>query len=215
VQPTFYARQAVVTLPLGVLQAGTVRFSPALRGKQLAAKRLHMGEVARVGLRFRTRFWEKIRPQEGGATLRRMGFLFSQDELFPTWWTQMPAKEPLLVAWSPSWHTKKLRGRTNAALISAALASLGKILAVPKTKLRKMLVEGHVHDWQADPFSLGVYSYVKRGGEPAQSELAVPVEGTLFFAGEATVRDGTNGTVHGAIESGLRAARELLKSAQA
>lgn len=206
------ARQAVITLPLGVLQSGTVRFVPALKRKQTAAKRLRMGEVIRVGLRFRKRLWEDIRPQSGGSTLRRMGFLFSQDEVFPTWWTQMPSHEPLLVGWSPGWHTAKLRARSTASLISAALGSLSKILDVPKVKLRKNLAHGHIHDWQADPFSLGAYSYVKRGGEPAQRELASPVGNTLFFAGEATVTDGTNGTVHGALTSGSRVAREVLKS---
>ena len=75
-----------------------------------------------------------------------------------------------------------------------------------------MLVDAHVHDWQADPVSRGAYSYIKRGGEPAEQELARPERSTLFFAGEAIVGDGTNGTVHGALQSGSRAARELLES---
>ncbi len=211
---TFSAKRAVVTLPLGVFQAGTVKFSPMLRKKQAAVKKLYMGEVIRVALRFRTRFWESIRPQPGAATLRRMGFLFSDDKNFPTWWTQRPAKEPLLIAWSPTWHTKESRGKTNAALVSTALASLAKILDMPKSKLRRLLLEGHVHDWQADPFSRGAYSYVCAGGESAQRELLRPEQQTLFFAGEACVEDGTNGTVHGALQSGSNAGRELLPGAK-
>jgi monoamine oxidase len=195
-----------------VLQAGTVKFSPVLRKKQVAMKKLRMGEVIRVGLRFRERFWEQIRPQAGGATLRRMGFLFSQDAVFPTWWTQMPSKAPLLVGWSPSWHTRNLAGKSATAIAKRALKSLGGILEMPEKELRAMLLESHVHDWQADPFSRGAYSYVKRGGEPAQQELARAEQATLFFAGEASAADGTNGTVHGALQSGTRAARELLKS---
>ena len=207
------ARQSVITLPLGVMQSGAVKFFPSLRRKQAAAKWLRMGEVIRVGLRFRGRFWEGIRPQAGGPTLRRMGFLFSKHEVFPTWWTQMPSHEPLLVAWSPSWHTQKLRGLSRAALANSSLTALSSILKISKRELRGLLVEAHVHDWQADPFSLGAYSYVKPGGEPGQRELAAAVQSTLFFAGEALVTDGTNGTVHGALESGVRAARELLKNA--
>lgn len=206
------ARRAVVTLPLGVLQAGAVKFSPALRKKEAAVKKLYMGEVVRVALRFRTRFWEKIRPQPGRANLQRMGFLFTQDSAFPTWWTQRPAKEPLLIAWSPGRHTKELRGLTNGALISTALVSLGKILCMPASRLRKLLIEGHVHDWQADPFCRGAYSYVRAGGESGERELARPELQTLFFAGEATVSDGTSGTVHGALSSGTRAASQVLKS---
>lgn len=56
-------------------------------------------------------------------------------------------------------------------------------------------------------------SYVPSGGLSAQAELAHPVGDTLFFAGEATNTEGHNGTVHGAIATGLRAASEVLGSA--
>ena len=69
-----------------------------------------------------------------------------------------------------------------------------------------------VCEWQSDPFALGAYSWVPVGAMPAQRALGRPVDGTLFFAGEATNADGFCGTVHGAIETGLRAARELLKA---
>jgi monoamine oxidase len=48
------------------------------------------------------------------------------------------------------------------------------------------------------------------GGIDAQAQLARPLEDTLFFAGEATNTEGHQGTVHGAIASGLRAAREII-----
>jgi monoamine oxidase len=66
-----------------------------------------------------------------------------------------------------------------------------------------------VHDWQADPYARGGYSYVRVGGTSAREELAQPLEGTLYFAGEATDVE-QSGTVGGALASGQRAARELL-----
>jgi monoamine oxidase len=68
------------------------------------------------------------------------------------------------------------------------------------------------HDWQADPFARGAYSYAAVGGMDAAAKLAEPVANALYFAGEATNSDGYNGTVHGAIATGLRAAKELLQS---
>ena len=65
-----------------------------------------------------------------------------------------------------------------------------------------------MHDWQADPFSRGAYSYTGVGGQRAHAALATPVAGTLFFAGEATSSDET-GTVSGAIVTGKRAAKEV------
>jgi monoamine oxidase len=70
-----------------------------------------------------------------------------------------------------------------------------------------------VHDWQADPYSSGAYSYIATGGMGAPQALADAIEGTLFFAGEAANKEGHNGTVHGAIGSGKRAAREVLAAA--
>lgn len=68
----------------------------------------------------------------------------------------------------------------------------------------------HVHDWNSYPFSRGAYSFVRVGGTRAPALLARPINGTLFFAGEATSPD-QSGTVPGAIESGRRAARQILE----
>ena len=68
----------------------------------------------------------------------------------------------------------------------------------------------HLHNWQADPLAGGAYSYVLVGGMGAQRLLAQPLAGTLFFAGEASEYEGHHATVHGAIASGRRAAREVL-----
>jgi monoamine oxidase len=65
------------------------------------------------------------------------------------------------------------------------------------------------HDWRADPWSRGAYSYARVGGAGAARALARPVEATLFFAGEATDTGGRTGTVEGALASGLRAARQV------
>ena len=68
-----------------------------------------------------------------------------------------------------------------------------------------------VHDWRRDPFSRGAYSYVRVGGEGAREDLAVPIAGTLFFAGEATDPE-ESGTVAGALRSGQRAAQQLIEA---
>ena len=67
-----------------------------------------------------------------------------------------------------------------------------------------------MQDWQADPYSRGGYSYVRVGGAGARERLGEPLEDTLFFAGEATDADEA-GTVAGALRSGQRAARRILR----
>jgi monoamine oxidase len=210
------AGRALITLPLSVLQAkagelGSVRFTPLLpQEKQRALQNLAMGKVARVVLTFRERFWEKLRPAPASKGLSNLCFLFSREPWFPTWWTTMPEEMPVITGWAPLPDAKRLAGQSNDVVIRKALQALGSLLSVSQNDLQNLLVRAYCHDWEADPFSRGAYSYVKVGGGTAQRDLGTPVEGTLYFAGEATDDRGHNGTVHAALASGYRAAREIL-----
>jgi monoamine oxidase len=81
---------------------------------------------------------------------------------------------------------------------------------VSQSELEKILEDAHFHDWQSDPFSLGAYSYGKAGANEAQQVLTEPIQDMIYFAGEATDTTGNNGTVHGAIASGYRAAKQIV-----
>ncbi len=62
------AKRAVITVPLGVLLAGDVEFSPKPDGVLRAAAQMRMGQVCRFTMRFRERFWEAMEPQpDAGA----------------------------------------------------------------------------------------------------------------------------------------------------
>ena len=211
--------RVLVTVPLSLLQmslgqTGVIRFTPALpREMTDALEKLEMGKVIRVVLRFRERFWDGIRPRGGTtATLSDMGFLFSQDEWFPTWWTTMPRKDPIITGWAPFRCAEKLSGKSHSFVVERSLRTLGGLVGVSFEELQALLEEGYFHDWQTDPFSRGAYSYGKVGANEAQRALVRPVEDTIFLAGEATDISGHNGTVHGAIASGHRAAAQILQT---
>jgi len=93
------------------------------------------------------------------------------------------------------------------------LQVLHHVFGVPVETLRDLVQVSFVHDWQSDPYRRGAYSYALADSKEAARRLAAPVRNTLFFAGEATDFSGHNGTVHGAIASGQRAATELLLTA--
>jgi monoamine oxidase len=216
---TYQASHVLITLPLGVLQAsprsyGAVRFTPALPAeKRKALSKLAMGKVIRVTLCFRERFWEDLHlPTNQPKSLSKLSFLFSDSELFPTWWTQMPKRTPVIVGWAPFHAADQLSGRGEDYITEKALQTLSTLLHVDFRKLQSQLKASYSHDWEADPFSRGAYSYVKVGGDNAQANLGKPIANTLFFAGEATDITGHHGTVHGAINSGQRAAREILRT---
>jgi monoamine oxidase len=202
----YQARHAVVTLPLGVLQARTVAFDPSPDRVLALADSLAMGAVVRVSLQFASKPWKSHDD---------LGFLFSPGEPIPTWWTPMPNPAPLLTGWVGGPKAcaldRRLEESRNArALEDIALAELAKIFGSSAASLRGSLLAAHRHDWQTDEFTLGAYSYAPAGAVAASVRMTEPVSGTLFFAGEHTDTEGHWGTVHAALTSGARAAAQIL-----
>jgi len=97
--------------------------------------------------------------------------------------------------------------------LERSLVALSEVLAVPRRELEDQLDASASHDWRADPFARGAYSYIGVSGNGAPRALGRPVDRTLFFAGEAT-NGAEIGTVAGALSSGRRAAREVLRVLQ-
>jgi monoamine oxidase len=192
---TARAPRVIVTLPLGVLQAGPLRF-PA---KRAALRKLGSGPVVRVAMRFHSAFWEKRAPG--------VAFFHSPDAPFPTFWTPLPMRAPLLTAWAGGPKAARLTGSSTRRLVDAALASVESVFG---KGVRAELAAAYPQDWMHDPYSRGGYSYLLVNGEGAREELAAPLDDTVFFAGEATDSDEA-GTVAGALRSGIRAARQAMR----
>jgi monoamine oxidase len=210
-QPTtVQARRAIVTLPLGVLQlaagaVGAVRFTPDPR-KQKALAGLATGPVIKVVLHFREPFWEHV----DAGRYRDAAFFHAPGAAVPTFWSTMPLRGSLLNAWTGGPNAARLSGKSEEELARLAIDSLQSGFG-KRVRLRRLLELAQLHDWQADPFARGAYSYVVAGGGSARKALAASVEGTLFFAGEASDTAGESGTVAGALQSGMRAARQVLR----
>lgn len=208
---TIDARTAIVTLPVGVLRHtgdDEIVFQLGLpAAKRDALEKLEMGQVVRLVLSFRTAFWERI----CDGRYRDVGYFWNQGSLFPVYWTQLPLRSELIVAWAGGPKATALRKLSHDELIETALDGFGALFD-ERTLARSEFEGGVTHDWNGDPFARGAYSYVAVGGGDARASLAAPVNGSLFFAGEATSGDGQGGTVNGALETGERAAREVLAS---
>ena len=214
----FNARRTVITLPLGVLQAadhqpGVVRFSPELpREKLEAVHALEMGHVVRIVLQFENRFWEDLDiPGNGAEDLSQLGFIHYPEAAVPTWWTMLPEKVPVLVGWMGGPAAEQFSSLDQDSVIAGAIESLMRIFGVTEQYLRSRFKASFMHNWQTDQFTRGGYGYVPVNAGDAQPALSRPVDNTLFFAGEAT-SVGHIGTVHGAIQSGHRAAKEVMSA---
>ena len=190
---SYTAQKAVVTLPLGVLKSGSVQIHPEPPSLRAGIDAMDMGRAARIVLRFRERFWDS-----------NMSFLHAEGEpVFRVWWTSQPIQAPLLTAWAGG-------PRADRADPSLAPQVIAKLFGKKLSEIEDQLEATYFHDWTADPYSRGAYSYVVAGGLPAADRLADPVEETLYFAGEHTDTTGNWGTVHAAIASGRRAAKQII-----
>ena len=203
----YTAEQAVIALPLGVLQQLGVLFDP-IPDTLLAANQLAMGPVRRFTLVFRERWWAAL----DEVKLPKLSFLFAHDAMPPVWWTAHPWESHTLTGWIGGPRSAAFDQFTREQVGDAACKELARIFAVPLPLLRSELVCCATHDWQADPLSCGAYSYVPAGALDAVLKMATPVQQTLYFAGEHTDTTGHWGTVHAAMRSGMRAAKQVLSS---
>ena len=200
--------QAIVAVPLSVLRGdpeaeGTLRLDPMPPTWDRALGSLEMGTAHRIVLRFETAWWiEADRPAPV--------FLHGKDEPFPVWWTSSPAEAPFVTGWVGGPNARSLSGKSIEQLIPLALASVSSIFGRSRAVLASQLRAAYCHDWTADPYARGTYSYGGVGAAEARKTLRRPVADTIFLAGEALVDEGRNATVPGALSSGLESAEALL-----
>ena len=201
---SYHSTRAVITVPLAVLQAQTIEFVPRPTEVLFHANRLKMGAVVRLTLVFKQKFWD-----------RSLSFLFAPGESPPTWWTPVPHEAPLLTAWAGGPKAELLLNLITAdgdagALRDQSLSTLAKIFKLPPSDIRQMLSSWHMHNWQSDTYARGAYSYVPVGALDAPAKMRIPVEDTLYFAGEHTDIAGHWGTVHAALAAGAGVADKII-----
>lgn len=200
---TFTAQKAVITLPLGVLQAPpahttALAFEPALTAQQFAIEQIGFGSVVKVVLQFTEPFWLKYNKQTG--------FLLSE-ETIPTWWTHLPDNDNLLTGWLGGPKTSRYTHSDNGVVLQDALQSLANIFRLPVDDIRSRLTASYIVTWQNNPASVGAYSYSKIFTSDARALLSEPIQDTLYFAGEG-LYDGVNG---GTVEAALQSAADMIK----
>lgn len=206
----FRSPSAVITVPLGVLQAGSPRFNPPVMEKQTSAQQLGNGEVIKILLSFRDTFWAHPKTKMLiGQDLSKMFFLFS-DAVIPTWWTQYPNTNPLLTGWLSGAAARKRKYYSGEELFREAIGALSYIFRISEQNLWLSLRARKVVHWSQDPFARGAYAYAVPGGNKWISTLERPVESTLFFAGEIFAPEAGIGMVEAAIVSGMKTSRQLL-----
>ena len=197
------SRYAILTVPLGVLKAGAIDFDPPLPAtKRAAIERLGFGNAFVLHLRVR-----------GGSAVRRLGDFRNlwgdTSTSFKRLAVPLSNGDAVVSAFTTGQEARRRSRLDTRELVEAARAEWEAI--TPTGVTLGDVVDQVVHRWPVDPWVRGAYSFFPPGvGLDARRALAAPVDRRLFFAGEATHAGGASATIHGAIETGERAARELL-----
>ena len=192
---------AVVTLPLGVLKAGAVSFTPPLSPtRERALNGLGMGNLHKTFLEFPRVFWDDAQTID----------IVRGEPLFPEFINiARECGRPILLALHAGPAASRLAAMARDDIAREALAALR--IAYPDAAPPRAVTTSA---WEHDPWCRGGYSYMAVGGSPAcREQLAAPA-GRLYFAGEHT-HAAYPATTHGAYLSGRRAARRLIARAGA
>lgn len=205
----FTARAALITVPPVLLETETpasISFEPPL-GKNINL--IGNSRVIKIVVQFSENFWERANIENSGEDNLEFGYLYCDEAEISTWWCQHPVVSPILTGWVTGDDCSKVPD-SDFELRSMIARSLQIVFGIEAESIAQMMSAVYWHDWNNDPYSLGAYSYRLANGDEQSAHLAEPLANTLFFAGEATHTGGASGTVHGAVETGWRAAKEIL-----
>jgi monoamine oxidase len=202
---THEAAAAVVTVSLGVLQARRIAFDPPLPEEKVRAiDALGWGHVQKPLLVFDEGLRHTVLGKATSLASGAGSFYF------------LPyhgrTRGPIVIeGFLAGGMARSLAGKPEAEALDAVLKDLEAMTRI--ADLRSHLLRARFVDWSSDPDIRGGYTFPKIGGGLAQRRiLAEPLDGVLFFAGEATHYAGEYATVHGALDSGERAAHEVVRS---
>jgi monoamine oxidase len=192
---TLTAGAAIVTVPTNLIAQEAIRFHPALPEKRDAAAGLPLGLADKVMLALQE---PSDLPKDGslrGATMRtRMGTYHLR-----------PFGQPCIEGFFGGTFAQELEDAGDGAIAAHSIDEIASFLGNDYRRKLKPLEESR---WAHDPFARGSYSHALPGHTGKRAVLAAPVDGRLFFAGEATSPNFFS-TAHGARDSGERAAQEV------
>lgn len=198
----YTADKVLVTVPLGVLKNKVISFTPALPTKHTdAIQNIGMGLLNKLYLEFAEPFWDRDKKYDWIESIPP-----ASSELEQRWteWVSFNkvAGKPILLGFSAATAAYSLEDKSDSAIFADAKARLELIFGTIPDPVKPILRT----KWAQDPYTFGSYSFNRLGmSANTRKELAEPVNGKLFFAGEATSQY-YFGTVHGAYNSGLDAA---------
>ncbi len=200
-QGSFSANKVIITLPIPILKK--MNFEPALpEEKQVALSGHVSGDIIKLVIPVQKKAF-KTQQEEGGI---------EDATVVPLWWRRnspqdKPDDRQILVGWITGPYARHYLSQSPDDALNLALDELSEVVDIELINRDDVIVQ----NWMEDEFSAGTYCYIKPGfGLSIVDHLAKSLDNKLFFAGTATSSAKSRGTAHGAYESGLRVAQEVL-----
>ena len=189
----------ILAVPPTVLASGAISFTPAIDDHCHAAAHLPLGLADKIFLALR----------DGHGLESETHLLGNPSSRCTGSYYIMPMGRPVIECFLGGGCAEALEQEGLDAAFAFAVEELTQLLG---TRIRTRLYFLAGTAWRKADWIHGAYSHALPGHASSRGMLAAPVDGRLFFAGEAThVTDYS--TAHGAWESGVRAAAEALACA--
>jgi monoamine oxidase len=194
------ADRAIIALPSSIIAENEAWFAPALPDKTAAARGLPLGLADKL-------FIALAEPEEFEPNSRVFGYT---DRVATASYQLRPFGRPMIECYFGGENAAALEAGGTQGFFDFAVSELTDIFG---SAFARRLRPIRMHCWGADPFAHGSYSYAQPGMAACRGQLATPVDGRLFFAGEAC-SSGDFSTAHGAWATGVAAADAVLAARQ-
>ncbi|MGB1289104.1 MAG: flavin monoamine oxidase family protein, partial [Aggregatilineales bacterium] len=198
----FTGDTAIITLPVGVLKANHVTFTPELPAiKEEALSGMAMGPIIKLVYEFAAPLMD-----------RKIGAIYSKHNP-PMWWSPSLGRDENTIVWTAfitGDYAREMDALDEAAALEKGLETLRTELNQPDLNYK----QARWINWIRDEFALGGYSHCRVGHADVREKLATPTP-PLYWAGEATAPHVMMATIHGAYFTGERAAHEILNQGDA
>lgn len=202
---SFTAKKVILTVSAGVIRQRAIKFIPSIEDKLSGYDRIGFGSVIKIPVLFKNSFW--LQHEE------ELGFVLS-NEVIPTWWTQLPARVPLLTGWLGGPDAASLSSLDEKLVLDKAVSSLANIFHLETSELYRQIEGYRISHWNSSPFTQGGYSFNTPESDTAKKMLQQPLDDTVYFAGEALYTGASQATVEAALVNG-RSVAALIMASQA
>ncbi len=195
----------IITVPLGVLKSGNITFEPPLPAEKWEViQRIGFGKYEKLVMRFDKFYWPKAQERFNYMSM-------GEPSLFHAWLNiGHYTDEPIIASYHAGRRARHINQMSDGDLVEGTVDAMQTMFGDEFGEIPAPISFART-SWETDTYSCGSYSFNHVNQASGDREmLGAAVNGRLFFAGEAT-HPYFYATVHGAYETGIYAAKQVIR----